>query len=375
MREASNIEAARPRRRLVASTSRPCLARARNHARPGFARARNHARPGFARARNRALQLALALIALAQLGSLPQARAEPELMLRWSAPSAGCPDAAWAEARIAAQLGRAPARDVAHGVTAIVQIATTPRGFTLSLQTTFQAQAGARTLEGTRCEELGDAAILIISLSVSEASEQIAAASLSAPATGANAPARAGAAKEREPARAQPTPSLGGFVRADAVLQVGLWDRVALGPGLSLGLTRGIFRGEIGGIWYPPLTLHHSGRDIEASLGTARALGCLLFGRGRVQGGGCAGVEFGGARTHTVQSGTKANSWWSAVTLGGRLNVRLIARLSVVASADVLVGLTRLRFSSEDEATGQPIPLYTAKPVQLRASLGPELRF
>jgi hypothetical protein len=342
MRVASHIEADRPRGQLVASKSR-----------------------------QRAFALGLSL-ALTQPWQPQAAHAEPELTLQWSTPSAdaSCPDAAWASARISVQLGRTPASDVAHGVSAIVQIASTPRGFTLSLQTTFQGQTGTRTLEGARCAELSEAAILIISLSVSEASEQIAAP---APIPQASASARADPAAQQE--RAPSSPPLEGFVRADALLQVGLWSRVALGPGLSLGLTRGMFRGEIGGVWFPPLTTQHEGRDIEATLGAARVLGCLLFGRGRVQGGGCAGVEFGGVRTHTEPSGKDANTWWSAATLGGRLHVRLIARLSLVASAELLVGLTRLRFSSEDAEAGAPNTLYTAEPVQLRASLGPELRF
>jgi hypothetical protein len=62
--------------------------------------------------------------------------------------------------------------------------------------------------------------------------------------------------------------------------------------------------------------------------------------------------------------------------VGGRLHVRLIARLSLVATADLLVAMTRLRFASVDADSAAPdTPLHTSASLQLRASLGPELRF
>ncbi|HEX6244787.1 MAG TPA: hypothetical protein VFZ61_27900, partial [Polyangiales bacterium] len=139
--------------------------------------------------------------------------------------------------------------------------------------------------------------------------------------------------------------------------------------------THGLFRVELAGYWYPPLTLEQQGRQIEASLGAARAIGCALFGSGRVRGGPCIGAEIGGARSENrAETGRKDHTWWSAATIGGRLSLYLVWRLSLVAAADLVVGLTRLRFSTLDE-NGQPQPLGESELLQLRASLGPELRF
>jgi hypothetical protein len=316
-------------------------------------------------------------LAIAQLAESRIARAEPELSLHWSAPStgAGCPDRAWALDRIAAQLGRSPRADAARGVQARVEIATAGSGFVLSLHTTWNGETGQRTLQGAHCSELGEAAILIIGLSVNEASEQESSATKTAPA-GSSA-AAGGAAKTGAPPTPRSAPSrLGAFVRAEAVLGVGLWNRPAFGPGLALALELGMFRAEISGSWFPPLTIHKQGLDIDASLGAARASGCLLFGQGRVRGGGCLGVEFGGARTNNAAASRQDHTWWGAGLLGGRLHVQLISRLSLVASADLLLALTRLSFASVDAETGESAPpLHQSQLLQLRASLGPELRF
>jgi hypothetical protein len=311
----------------------------------------------------------LMLFALAAVWQPLPVRAEPELSLRWTASSAACPDLAWAEARIAEQLGRAPRADVARGVHAEVAIEAGPKGFVLRLQTHFQEQVGSRTFEGARCDELSEAATLVISLSVSEASEQIAAAPPQPPKPAESAPPPA------PPPNPRSAKALGGALRLEAMMQVGLWDRVVFGPSLALGLTRGLFRVELAGYWYPPLTLEQQGRSIDASLGAARAIACALFGSGRVRGGPCVAAELGGARSENrATTGTKDHSWWSAASVGGRLQVQLVWRLSLVVSADLVVGLTQLRFLSLDE-NGQPQPLGESKPLQLRASLGPELRF
>src|SRR5262245_32543702 len=83
-----------------------------------------------------AISVAVAL-AIAQLLRPLTAHAEPELALRWARPAnaAQCPDQAWAEARIAEQLGRAPKANVARGVSAAVAIQTGPKGFVLALET------------------------------------------------------------------------------------------------------------------------------------------------------------------------------------------------------------------------------------------------
>lgn len=325
------------------------------------------------------------LLAITQLWPLRSAHAEPLLALRWSTPpgNTDCPDLAWAQTRIETQLGQPIARDVARGVNADVAIVTHEKGFALTLRTTWNGETGARTIEGARCAELSEAAILIVALSVSEAHEQAQAAANVAAAS-SEPPASTGSAKPPDaPATpARPSAGLRGFVRVDALLDVWLWSRPAFGPGLTLGLEQGMFRAELSGLWFPPLTMHKQGLDIDASLGAARAAGCLLFGAGRVRGGGCLGVEFGGVRANNSEGGRQPRTWWGTTFVGGRLHVQLFGPVSLVATAELLVTLTKLRFSRQElppvgDNTSQPTgdTLHESQRLQLRASFGPELRF
>jgi hypothetical protein len=362
MRDASTKNAARPRCRLAPS---PCRL------------ARSLLGSGVWRL--------TFLLAIAWLWPLQSAHAEPLLVLRWSTPPSdtSCPDLAWARARIETQLGQSITRDVTRGVNADVAIVGSAKGFTLSLRTTWNDEIGARTLEGARCTELSDAAILIVALSVSEAHEQAETEAHLAAQGATTSPTKGSAtAPVLPPQRGPSKPVLGAFLRADALIDVGLWDRPTFGPGLTLGLEQGMFRAELSGLWFPPLTLRAKGREIEATLGAVRASGCLLFGARRVRGGGCAGAEFGGVRAHNAAASRTPRTWWGAALVGGRIQVALIARLSLVASADLLVALTQLEFSSRevsasasDTAPDQISTLHRSERLQLRASFGPELRF
>jgi hypothetical protein len=362
MRDASTKNAARPRGRLASS---PC-------------------KLSGSPLGSCLWQLAFVL-AIAPLWSLQSAQAEPLLALRWSTPPGDttCPDLAWAHARVEAQLGQPIARDVARGVNADVAIASSEKGFSLSLRTAWNGETGARTLDGARCTELSDAAILIIALSVSEAHEQAKAEAEVAPRPASAASIEQSAQAPSTPRVREPRkPGLGAFVRADALMDVGLWDRPTFGPGLSVGLELGMFRAELQGLWFPPLTLRAKGREIDATLGALRASGCLLFGARRVRGGGCAGAEFGGVRAHNPAASRTPRTWWGAASVGGRIHVQLISRLSLVASADLLIALTQLEFSSRevsaspaDTAPDQVTTLHRSERLQLRASFGPELRF
>lgn len=320
----------------------------------------------------RMLRVTLAAIALFLVES--RAFAEDELTLTWSVPEGddSCPDQAWVMQRVAEQLGREPARGVTHGVNAIATIERRPDGYVLTLHSHREDAQGSRTLEGRRCEDVSEAAALVLALSVSEAAEQAAALDPSASPEPALAPSPP---PEPEP---KPNPArtpLDFSVRADVAVDVGLWSRASFGPSLAVAVTRGVWRAELGGVWFPPVTLDAEGRRLDASLGAARAAGCALFGQARVRGGGCAGAELGRVSADNADSGVKDHAAWSAAFLQGRLGVRLFSRLSLVVRSELLVALQGPRFSSVNAQDGQRDTLYESRRVQLRAALGPELRF
>src|SRR5262245_585225 len=113
---------------------------------------------------------ALALALLGTIGVISgeeRARAEPELNLSWSTKGtiAGCPERAWALARIESAIRGTPRADVTVGVTAIVEIEKRASGFLLSLRTAIGDERGERTFEGADCSELAEAAVLVVVLS------------------------------------------------------------------------------------------------------------------------------------------------------------------------------------------------------------------
>ncbi len=315
----------------------------------------------------------LVLIALVSCASAAQA--EPALSLAWSAPDA-CPDRGWAEQRIAAQLAGELSVDVAQGVRASVTIARSAGGYALSLRTSVAGAAGQRTIEGGTCQELAEAAALIIALSVSEASEHSAKAGTSEtpspPPSTAVKDARATKSKEHVALLA---------LRIDALLDVGFLAPLGYGPAFAVAYQYDIWRAEVAALWITPRVVEADNAEagsVRASLWAVRAGGCALFGRRRIQGGPCAGGEFGQARgtgAGELTPAARARHPWLAAFLGARVNVGLIAKLSLIAEADLAVSLARPRFVSSVANTPGRELVHEPSVAQLRVNAGLELRF
>lgn len=303
------------------------------------------------------------------------AHAEPALSLAWSAPEA-CPDRAWAEQRVAAQLAREPSVDVAQGVQASVTIARSARGYGLSLRTSMAGAAGERTIEGGTCQELAEAAALIIALSVSEASEPSARTDVTEPAS----PPPSTPVKD---ARATQRPAHVALfaLRADALLDVGFLSPFGYGPAFAFAYQYSVWRAEVAALWIAPRVVEAENADagsVRASLWAARGGGCALFGRWRIQGGPCAGAEFGqalGTGAGELTRAARARRPWLAAFLGARVNVGLIAKLSLVAEADLAVSLARPRFVSRVADASDTEAVHEPSAAQLRVNAGLELRF
>lgn len=313
---------------------------------------------------------------LAVLLTKSTAHAEPELRIDWSTPNdrPDCPDAAWANLRIAEQLGRPPRAEVVEGVEAQAKIESAAEGLRLTLRTDAGSAAGERVIASNDCRVLSDAAVLIITLAVAEVRDREQTQVPSVPAVPGPPPAA-------PPVEKTPTARPRFVVRADAVLDVGFLDRAGFGPALSFGLAQGIWRAELGGLWLVPRELAGASAadgSIRASLWAGRLTGCALWG-GRVQGGPCLAAELGQARGEGHGSPTteraRSHTLWAAGALGARVSVGIVSELALVLQSELLLCVARPRFVTVDSESGAPSLVHEPSLAQLRASLGAELRF
>jgi len=160
----------------------------------------------------RSVQLCSFVVLLLVATSL--AAQDTPLELEWDAP-AQCPDRSWVvrsvQARLADTAANPPPR---AAIKARGRIAQRDGSYVLDLRT----DQGERQLRAASCEELANSAVLILAFAAEP--EQ---------ATPAEAAAPAAAAPERDL-------ELGGYVRAEWIVDIGMLPRAATGPGIALGL-------------------------------------------------------------------------------------------------------------------------------------------
>src|SRR5690606_19175919 len=101
---------------------------------------------------------------LAVLGAMMAAIAAPGLTLRWEAP-AGCPGEAEVLARVIQMTGEQAAGSTSLQARGKVQ-APSPGRWTLELELVGETGTGHRSLEAARCEELAEAAALVVAIAV-----------------------------------------------------------------------------------------------------------------------------------------------------------------------------------------------------------------
>lgn len=135
--------------------------------------------------------------------------------LDWSAPEP-CPDRSWVLRSVQARLAddtaaHAPPRAAVHARGRIVQRAA---GYVLDLHT----DQGERQLSAASCEELANSAALILAFAAEAERVPLPAAV---------------PAQDDNPG---PDLDLGGYVRADWLVDVGMLPKAATGPGIALGL-------------------------------------------------------------------------------------------------------------------------------------------
>lgn len=304
-----------------------------------------------------------------------QAPVTSELALAWQAPGA-CPDSAWARARIAAHLGRAIGEGTAQ-LSARVEIRSQAPGFRLWLSMSDTETRSERSIEDARCEDLADAAALIIALAVGESAQ--AGAKPAAP----SAPVKPATDSEIIPAlQGKPRPlaqtrDRGLRVQLGGVLDYGFLPEPGIGPALWVGLQGnrlGIYLGARG-----LLPQQSQGKKrVRVDQWAGSIAGCLrAFSRARIELLPCADLELGRVDASGRGLSENLDRHTLFVGLGARVALKLRVWNSIWVSAEpgLSVPLLRPRFVTLDTAAGTERTLYTPQPVSGRASLGIELHF
>jgi hypothetical protein len=300
-----------------------------------------------------------------------RARAEsvPELSLTWRA-DPNCPDGAWAEARLRDRLGRELADNAPDTLSALAHLSRGPNGFRLQLQVQGSAE-GERRLDAQRCEELAEAAVLVLAIALEERAPQPAA-------TDSHEPPAPPPESPRPEAETQPGPR-GVALRADGLLDLGFLPSPSLGPQLSLAYRWPRLRAELGGYWLPPRATDADGLgNVSVSLWSLRAIGCArLWARSLFRLEACAGFELGRAVGKGLDLEAERERRWlnRAITGGLRASVQAGSLLALVLEPGLAVPLGRPSFVSATDADGSLRTLHTAAPVSFRVTLGAELRF
>ena len=315
------------------------------------------------------------VLALATLGNARLVHADQAgtLTFSWQAP-AGCPSRGQVSGEIARLLGgeiRVPqggditARAaVEHGLT-----------WSLAMDTELAGRLGRRSLEAASCQDLANAAALIIALMI-------------------DPDAVAAHATPPQPVAAPPQP-MDESPATDSALErkprvveylVGILAAGSYGtlPSIDAGLGGGI--GLQGRRWRAELRASYGLRRDQKAWAAAPAgaygqfnfwaaefAACINFGPQAFAFGPCADAEVGltSAQGFGVSQSLPADTLWSALGAGGYAAISLGRHLGLPLHLDVLAPLRRSEFVFKNE----PKRVFQAPAVGVRMSAGIELHF
>ena len=330
----------------------------------------------------------LAFVALLSCAMATRASAHDELELTWPK-IAGCPSQAQTLRRVEEQLGR-PLSDVTDALQATVEIRRSALGYTLSLQTVHRQARGERTFQGARCEEVTDAAVLVLALSLGQAEQVRAAAPPQQPEptpaskpqpkkpSGPAAPAPAAAA--HGPSRPAPRRRSRVTLRAGSTLEGGFLPGVGIGAEIALSLGIAHSHGELAALWLSPKASDRrwDGSAVEVTLWAGRASYCHDLAGSRINRlAACGGVEIGRAygRGLALSPSEVRSFLWSAGWLSIRLTSQLLPHFGLVLEPALGVPFTQHRFISTTPSDDRAIVLHTPKPTSKRVTFGAAIFF
>ncbi len=258
------------------------------------------------------------------------------MTLSWQAPT-GCPDQASVLAEIRRRLAGVE-RSVAGPIGASGEIRRDPAGYVLSLRTVVGDTTGERVLTGPDCQQLGDAAALILAMLINPESVD------------PPAPSPSPSPPPPPPPPPAPPPRTGFGLGADALLAKGLLPGWAGGLGLHLFYGRGNFLAVLQVAGFLPQTVDtplwtgatasfyrlDSALQVCATTSPDRRFGGTL----------CVGGAL--ARLHGRSAGIaqpgEASGTWLEASLAPSVHVRLTSatRLRLAADARGLGGRPEL---------------------------------
>lgn len=276
--------------------------------------------------------------------------------VRWEAP-AGCPDRDALTARLDARIGpdaQGPAS--VHGT--VVMSAT---GYALALELVVAGEASQRALEAATCEELVDAAALIVAVALDPVfavveptiAEVIAApevaptrAPLPAPVAIAATPVDPVVARRRPTMRA-----LGLGLRPTIGAWFGALPRAAATVGFDVVFpARRSLRAELGVLAIPRQRVTITGGGANLWLASAVLRACFAPAVGRVRPMGCAGITAGAIGGRGFGEGIVPDSRvqaWAAITGSAGLGVVITRRFEIVVRGEGHIHLRQPGFHLE----------------------------
>jgi len=315
--------------------------------------------------------LCAALVAWGVMSVAPDARADATDLV-WEAPE-GCPTESDLERSVARlRAGRAsPTRPVqARG-----RVRREPGGparLRLSIST---ADADTeRELEADACEELLDAAALLIVLAA-ETAAQVPASTLAAPRAPAEQSSSPEPRRDAEPKTAAPEASpLGLDVRVFGAMDAAALPRPAPGLGAGASVALGPVRAEAYGAYFPDQTrlVEEAGAGADVSFVLAAARVCWVPLRRRVDLAACLGGEAGVLRAQAfgVSDPSGGSATWLAPQIAGVGRLHLSPIVASLLSVELAVPVAKERFVLVGVGDVHGAPDLTAR-VALGFEIGP----
>jgi hypothetical protein len=297
------------------------------------------------------------------------------LPLDWSAP-AGCPDAAEVRGRIGAYLGRDAFDEAIDEVVVRGRVQRDRRGrWRLTIAVDLPGGTVERAVDAARCDELRDAAALIIAVALDplrmgrrvEPPAEPAPQPMPEPAV--TPPAVVEAAPRPRPRRYFADLRIGGAI------ELGTAPRIAAGPWLAVALVGRRFRVELAGRYLGPRTVRrfadHERAGVRVQSGIVALRGCFVPRVRRLELPTCAQVEAGAMRGRGVglAQPQKSQRAMVAAVIGQELAWQLHRHVGLWLAVDAAWALVRPRFAIDDLGTA-----YTAGPAALRVVAGPSVR-
>jgi hypothetical protein len=275
-----------------------------------------------------------------------------------------CPAEAQLRQRVEAQLGEPNAWSTFAIAIAVEQ---SERGYRLKLDTERDGAHGTRVFEAASCDEVVDAAALLLTLMVDEARSE------PAPPTAPVPP------PPPPPPRTKPHRRARATLQAAALSELGYLPRIGVGAELAVGAAIRDSRIELTGLWLPDVHSKRGDDGARVSIGlwAARLGYCHRLVGQRVALFGCLGMELG--RASGQGSGLalqrERSYLWSAGHAALRGSVSLGRGVALLLEPALAVPFARRRFVSVDAQGAPDEVLHTPAPVSGRVAIALEASF